>query len=71
MTTHSSITELYLKYPEHFKSGVQNAAEIEVYQKITDAHPEFQERFPSGRNAKEKTQDIPMQTLIAKFQAGR
>ena len=71
MTQHTTLNELYLKYPEHFKSGVQNAAEIEVYQKITDAHPEFQERFPSGRKAKEKTQDIPMQTLLSKFCAGR
>jgi hypothetical protein len=39
--------------------------------KTTEAHPEFQERFPSDRKAKEKTQDIPMQTLLAKFCAGR
>ena len=71
MTTHSSITELYLKFPEHFKSGVQNIPKMNAYSKTTDAHPEFQERFPSGRKAKEKTQDIPMQTLLAKFQAGR
>ncbi|MBQ8250436.1 MAG: hypothetical protein IJY92_00815 [Alphaproteobacteria bacterium] len=71
MTQHTSLNEIYLKFPEHFASGVQAVAKNEAYPKIAEVHPEFTEHFPSGRKSKAKTQELPMQMLLAQYQMNR
>lgn len=65
-----TLADLYQEFPEHFKAGVENVDHI-CCQVVMAKHPDFKERFPSGREAKQAAKERAPHIMQAKFCSGR
>ena len=65
-----TLQDLYQEYPEHFASGAENMADVRC-KTVMAKYPEFNERFPSGRKARQMDKTRTLSLVLAKLSGGR